>query len=132
MTKPGFYTDDEWTGYTSMTPGDNSHAWVDGFGGGHPDLSTVDRTIRFHLFEQSNMLKYTLTSEFKRTQFSNFKVTVDRATGHLKLCWTDSLKKSCYTVDAVITPFGIVGRRTSYGNWIWLWKCKWSEYDMIV
>lgn len=142
MTEPTFFTDDEWTGYSSLNVG--TQIRFDGVGGDNSDVTSnhldefpnshfpfqVERVIRFQLVQEwDNGNMYLLQSNYFHTQASlhALRVTVNRITGRLKIARNNLFHSHWPVRDAVITPFGIVEAVHVPGYWTWLWKCKWSE-----
>lgn len=141
MTDPSFFVEDEWTGFTSL--GAESRIRFDGVGDDNTDVSynhldelpnsefpfRVERVIRFRLVRAwDNGSRYLLQSNCfqTRTAMHMLRMTVNRTTGHLAIAHNMPLLSSWSTLDAVITPFGIVESSDLQGYWTWLWKCKWS------
>jgi hypothetical protein len=139
MTEPGFFVDDEWTGYIYNHRTDGGASFV-GFGGLPPrrrpsqDQSGINRSIQFHREVQGDDSKFTIRSHNVRSQAwpARFEITVDRTTGHLTVAMIISNVLRRVFSDAVITPFGIVGGIFTRGSWLWLWKCKWSAQDVVA
>ncbi|KAJ4286920.1 hypothetical protein N0V90_012800 [Kalmusia sp. IMI 367209] len=137
MTDPSFFVDDEWTGYTSS--GGGPKTLFSGVGGDNVDVSfnrldelpndeypfRVERVIRFRLVrEWDGGDKYLLQSNCFQTQgnLNILRVTVHRATGHLKIAHNYPPQSSWAVLDAVMTPFGIVEAVHPQGYWSWFWK----------
>lgn len=137
MTEPGFFIDDEWTGCSSLgpAPSPGPRTRFAGVGGDDEDdgsniPSPVEQVIRWRLVQQwDSGNKYLLQSNcfHMHCRHLTLKVTVDRATGHLKIAHNYAPRLDWEVLDAVMTPFGIVEAVHPRGYWTWFWKCKWSE-----
>lgn len=131
MTAPSFFTDGEWTGYTSLGTEPNNLKF-ERISSGDPDpfcnLTEVDRTIRFRLVQEwDGGKKYLLESNpFNYASTVFVRVTVERDTGYLKIAYHGVGIPWRMVNDAVITPFGIVHAEDAPGAWTWIWKSRWS------
>jgi hypothetical protein len=140
MTEPSFFVDDEWTGYV-IYQHEDIYCWTfNGLGGnnhseqpGHSSQTADDRTIRFELVEDGDDSTYTLISNRFKSQHHSaiLRILVDRITGHLVVCSNIAHHLNWQFSDGVVTPFGIVVGLSLEGTWMWLWKCSWSEGNVV-
>lgn len=142
MKEPSFFVDDKWTGHVSLNGGsrirfdaaggenlDVSHNRLDEFPNNHFPFR-IERTTRFRLVQEWHNGTYLLQSNCFQLQASCYilRVTVNRATGHLKIACHHRLRTDSVFFEAAITPFGIVERFFfPHSYWTWLWKCNWSD-----
>lgn len=146
-TVPTFFTDDEWTGYITLSRQGDGRC-VNGIGGSHRDgfapansgMSTppghfphgrhFERVVRFRLVEEYDGNRYRLQSNNFHSELDlhNLSIMVEKDTGHLIITHWHPRTPDFITSDAIITPFGIVSRLLpSEPFWMWLWKVQWSE-----
>jgi hypothetical protein len=141
MVDPTFFTDDDWTGCTSIpVAGDY---WFNAIGGSHadgfdrPGLSAppgayphgraFESVVRFQL-SREDQCGYRLQSNNFHSEAGLHKIqlVVDRRTGQVIIYHWHPMMADFMTSYGVVTPFGIVSWLLAPGMWMWLWKVSWS------